>query len=133
MIEMMSTRELVERIEKELVMVVENYDLNDAVVNKFCHLVADHFECYMDLPFDYIPRMHLSEISVNRNQREAIESFIVSLLNEIYDATDDEIMPTYLWIEWCYLNQLLTVDLGYTKHAIDMMSKYNELYNLFKF
>ena len=129
----MSTRELVERIEKELVMVVENYDLNDAVVNKFCHLVADHYKRYMDLPFEWIPTMHLSEISVNKGQREAIESFIVSLMNEIYDAVDDEIMPMYLWLEWCYLNQLLTIDLGFTKHAIDMMSKYNELFAYPKF
>ena len=52
---------------------------------------------------------------------------------DLNDAVDDEIMPMCLWLEWCHLNQLLTVDLGFTNHAIGMMSKYNELFAYSKF
>lgn len=130
---MMNQRELTERLEKQLVMVVENYDLNDAMVNKFCQSIIDQFECRMDLPFDEVPMPNLSRISVNKGQRESLEVFLVELLDEIYDAVEDDNIPMGIWLDWIYLNQVLTIDLGSTKYAIDMMSKYNELYDMSKF
>lgn len=132
-IKMMNQREITERLEKQLVMVVENYDLNDVMVNKFCQSIMDQFECRMDLPFDEVPMPNLSRISVNKGQRESLEVFLVELLDEIYDAVEDDNIPMGIWLDWIYLNQVLTIDLGSTKYAIDMMSKYNELFDMSKF
>ena len=129
----MNQREITERLEKQLVMVVENYDLNDVMVNKFCQSIIDQFECRMDLPFDEVPMPNLSRISVNCGQRESLEDFLAEMLDEIYDAVEGDNIPLGIWLDWIYLNQVLTIDLGSTKYAIDMMSKYNELYDMSKF